>query len=101
LRFQVGLSMSPYVSDDFSVLLATDVIHPNDNDELICTGIEARILQILVIRGGYRFGDDTARWSVGGGASVPLGNLRVAFDYAFVSYDLLPAIHRVGIGLAF
>jgi hypothetical protein len=93
--------MSPYMSEDFSVLLAADVIHPNDNDELVCTGIEATILQCFAIRGGYRFGDDTARWSAGIGASVPAGSLRVGFDYAFVSYNLLPSVHRFGLGLEF
>jgi filamentous hemagglutinin family protein len=101
LRFQVGISMSPYISDDFSVLVAADVIHPNDNDELVCTGIEAKIMQCLVLRGGYRFGDDVARWSTGVGASVPLGNLRVGFDYAFMSYELLPSVHRFGVELEF
>ncbi len=101
LHFQVGLSMSPYISDELSVLLATDVIHPNDNDELVCAGIEATIMQCLSVRGGYRFGDDTARWSVGVGASVPAGSLHVGFDYAFVSYDLLPSVHRFGVALEF
>ena len=101
LHFQVGLSMSPYISDDFSVLMAADVVHPNDNDEIVCAGVEATVLQRLALRAGYRFGDDTARWSAGVGASVPAGNLSIGFDYAYVSYDLLPAIHRFGIGVAF
>lgn len=101
LHFQVGLSMSPYISDEFSVLLAADVVHPNDNDEIVCAGIEATVLQRLALRGGYRFGDDTARWSAGVGASVPAGNLTIGFDYAYVAYDLLPAIHRFGIAVAF
>ena len=101
LRFQVGLSMSPYLSDDFSILVAADVIHPNDNDEVVCTGMEAKILQTLTLRGGYRFGDDIARWSAGVGAAVPLGNLRVSFDYAYVSYQLLPSVHRFGVDLEF
>lgn len=102
LHFQVGLSMSPYISDDLSVLVAADVVHPNDNDEIVCAGLEATVLQILSLRGGYRFGDDTARWSAGVGASVPAGgNTRIGFDYAYVAYDLLPAIHRFGIAVAF
>jgi hypothetical protein len=101
LHFQVGISMSPYVSDDFSVLLSADVIHPNDNDELVCAGVEATVMQALSFRGGYRFGDDTARWSVGVGATVPAGSLRIGFDYAYVSYDLLPSIQRFGVGVEF
>jgi len=101
LHFQVGISMSPYVTDDLSVLMAVDVVHPNDNDELVCTGIEATVFQCLSFRGGYRFGDDTARWSAGVGAVVPAGNLKIGFEYAYVAYDLLPSIHRVGIGVEF
>ncbi len=101
LHFQVGLSMSPYISDDFAVLLATDVVHPNDNDELVCAGVEVSILQTLFLRGGYRFGDDTARWSAGVGAFAPAGSLHVSFDYAFVNYTLLPSVHRFSVGLEF
>ncbi len=101
LRFQVGVSMSPYTSENLSFLVAADVIHPNDNDEVVCTGIEATIMQILVVRGGYRFGDDTARWSVGVGASIPAGNLHIGFDYAFVSYDFLPSVQWFGVGVEF
>lgn len=101
LHFQVGISMSPYISDELSVLMTADVVHPNDNDEIVCAGVEATVLQRLSFRGGYRFGDDTARWSTGVGASVPAGNLSIGFDYAYVAYDLLPAIHRFGVGVAF
>ncbi|HTY00020.1 MAG TPA: PorV/PorQ family protein [Bacteroidota bacterium] len=101
LHFQVGLSMSPYISDDFSVLLATDVVHPNDNDELVCVGAEVAIMKSLFLRGGYRFGDDTARWSAGVGAVAGASPLQVSFDYAFVNYTLLPSVHRFSVGLQF
>jgi hypothetical protein len=101
LQFQVGLSISPYISDELSILCAADVVHPNDNDELVCAGIEATVMQMLMLRGGYRFGDDTARWSAGIGASVSAGGLNIGFDYAYVAYDLLPAVHRFGIAVAF
>jgi hypothetical protein len=101
LHFQVGISMSPYTSEDLSVLLETDVIHPNDNDELVCAGVELTVIQMVFFRGGYRFGDDTARWSAGVGASVPAGSVHVGFDYAYVSYDLLPAVHRFGVAVEF
>jgi hypothetical protein len=101
LQFQVGISMSPYISDGLSVLLAADVVHPNDNDELVCVGIETKVMQCLSFRGGYRFGDDTARWSIGVGASVPAGDMHIGFDYAYVSYDLLPSIHRFGMAVEF
>jgi len=51
LHFQVGISMSPYISDDLSVLVAADVIHPNDNDELVCVGVEAQVMKSLSLAG--------------------------------------------------
>lgn len=101
LQFQVGLSMSPYVSDLCSVLLAVDVLHPNDNREVVSTGMEVTVMQEFFLRGGYRFGDDTARGSMGVGASVPTGDVKVDFDYAYVVYTLLPSIHRVTLGIEF
>jgi hypothetical protein len=101
LHFQVGLALSPYISDDFSVLLATDVIHPNDNKELVTAGIEVTIVRAVYLRGGYRFGDDTARGSAGVGVSVPAGDVRIGFDYAFVAYAYLPSVQRFSIGLDF
>lgn len=101
LHFQVGVSMSPYISDDFAVLLATDVIHPNDNDELVCAGVEVTLMQRFFLRGGYRFGDDTARWSGGVGAVATTGTFDVSFDYAYVNYVLLPSVHRFSVGVAF
>jgi hypothetical protein len=101
LHFQVGLSMSPYISDELSILLATDVIHPNDNKELIVTGVEVTVLKMVFLRGGYRFGDDTARGSAGLGLLVPAGDVHIGFDYAFVAYSLLPSVHRFSVGLEF
>jgi hypothetical protein len=101
LHFQVGLAMSPYISDDFSVLLATDVIHPNDNKELVTAGIEVSIIRSVFLRGGYRFGDDTARGGAGIGVMVPAGDVRVNFDYSFVAYAYLPSVQRFSVGLEF
>jgi hypothetical protein len=93
--------VSPYISDDLSVLLATDVIHPNDNKELITAGVEVTIVRTFFLRGGYRFGDDTARASAGLGVSVPAGDVRIGFDYAFVAYAYLPSVQRFSVGLEF
>jgi len=101
LHFQVGLSMSPYVSDDFALLLATDVAHPNDNNERVNVGAEVTILKQFFLRGGYRFGYDTDRATLGAGVSLTLSGVTVTFDYAYVTYDLLPNISRFSLGMTF
>ncbi len=101
LHFQVGISMSPYVSDDFSVLLAVDVAHPNDNKEGVNVGTEVSILRRFFLRGGYRFGYDIEKATFGAGVSLPLGGLSLTFDYAYAMYDLLPNISRISLGMTF
>jgi hypothetical protein len=101
LFFQVGVSMSPYVSDDLSVMVATDVAHPNDNKERVNVGVEVSFLKQFYLRGGYRFGYDTERGTVGGGVAVPFEGLNLTVDYAYAMYDLLPNISRFSIGMTF
>jgi hypothetical protein len=101
LHFQVGVSMSPYVSENFTALLAADVAHPNDNQERVDVGIELTILKQFFLRGGYRFGYDTDRATLGAGVSVPVGDFNLTFDYAYATYDLLPNISRFSLGMTF
>jgi len=101
LHFQVGLSISPYTSDEFSILLAADVAHPNDNSEQVNVGSEITIVHQFFLRGGYRFGYDTERGTLGGGVALPLGGVNLTFDYAYAMYDLLPAISRISLGMTF
>jgi hypothetical protein len=101
LHFQVGISMSPYVSDDFSVLVAADVAHPNDNNEELNVGMELTILRQLFLRGGYRFGYDIEKATLGAGVSAPLGGINLTFDYAYAMYNLLPNISRFSVAMTF
>jgi len=101
LHFQVGLSMTALTTDQFNVLLAADVTHPNDNDERINVGTEIQVLDQLSLRGGYRFGYDTESATFGAGVFLPLGDTRLSFDYAYALYDLLPNINRFSLGVSF
>lgn len=101
LHFQVGISMTAVTTDQFNVLLEADVTHPNDNDERVNVGTEVRVLDQFFLRGGYRFGYDTETATFGAGVSVPLGDTRLSFDYAYALYDLLPNINRFSIGMSF
>jgi hypothetical protein len=101
LHFQVGLSMTALTTDQFSLLLATDVTHPNDNDERVNVGAEVAIVDQFFVRGGYRFGYDTESATFGAGVSVPVGDTKLTFDYAYALFDLLPNINRFSLGVRF
>jgi hypothetical protein len=87
--------------EEVGVLLAVDVTHPNDTRERVNLGTEVRILQNFFLRGGYRINYDIESGTMGAGVRVPVGDLRVNFDYAYAIYDMLPSIHRISLGVDF
>lgn len=101
LSFQLGISMTAVSMDGLSLLLAADVTHPNDNVERVHLGGELKVLENFFLRGGYRFGYDLESATFGAGASLPIGETRVVFDYAYALYDLLPNVSRFSLGITF
>lgn len=101
LNFQVGLSMTALTMEEMKLIVATDVIHPNDNDERVNVGAELNVVNALALRGGYRFGHDTERTTLGAGLKAQLGTARATFDYAYAFYAKLPDVHRFSLGLTF
>lgn len=101
LHFQVGVSMTAFSTEEMSMLVAFEVAHPNDNKERVNLGGELRIFDSIALRGGYRFGYDIERATLGAGVTAPLGDLRLRFDYAYTTYQLLPNVNRFSLGVAF
>ena len=101
LHFQVGVSMTVLRTEDVAALVALDVTHPNDNDERVNVGTEVQMFGQLFLRGGYRFGYDTERATLGLGFAAPLGSTRLSFDYAYAIYDPLPNVSRLSLGVSF
>lgn len=101
LSFQLGLSMTAFRTDEVSLLVAADVVHPNDNVERVHVGGEFVVLENFFVRGGYRFGYDLESATFGAGASLPLGDWSVSFNYAYALYDLLPNVSRFSLNIAF
>lgn len=101
LRFQVGIAMTVVRTETFSLFLAADATHPNDNDERVDVGGEVTFLDHFALRGGYRFGYDDETATFGAGVAIPLGDWNVSVDYGYALYTLLPDIHRVSVGIRF
>lgn len=103
LLFRVAAADELFVSADARVSLAVELVHPTDNVEWVNAGIEAVLLDVLALRGGYRINVDHGSLSLGGGIRPPrIQGARLQVDYAYVPYASdLGATHRftVGIGL--
>ena len=87
------------------LVVATDAMHSNDNDERINIGGEWEFLGTFALRGGYRdlfLKDSEGGLVLGAGAKVGFaGASVVSFDYAWADYGRLNATHRFTLGLHF
>jgi hypothetical protein len=101
LNFQVGVSMTVLEMDMLSALVAADFNHPNDNDERVNVGVDLKVAEYFSLRGGYRFGYDQESATMGAGVVLPLGDLKVVFDYAYALQKYLPDLQRITVGCVF
>ncbi len=54
LYFRFGLAWKAMDTEDMSILVTTDGLQPNDNTEVVNSGIEVGFKDILFLRGGYK-----------------------------------------------
>ena len=103
--FRVGVSYSIYLTDWNRLIISSDALHTNDNNERINFGGEWTFLNSFSLRGGYRdflLQDSEGGLVLGAGANVGFsGTSEVSFDYAWADYGRLNSTHRFTVGLHF
>ena len=105
LNFQLGLAMDIIQNPSHRLTLATDAIHPIDNQESIHLGCEYALMERYFLRLGYRnlfLQNNEAGLTLGGGISMALlGNFRISVDYAYADFGRLQNAQRFSINLRF
>lgn len=103
--FRVGLSYSIMLTDWNQLIVSSDAMHSNDNNERINIGGEWSFLNTFFLRGGYRdllLEDSEGGLVLGAGAKVGFSNTSdVSFDYAWADYGRLNSTHRFTVGVHF
>jgi len=114
LAFSIGTSIVPLQLDEqASLMLSVDAIKYQDGPQYFFGGAELTIMDILSIRGGYKFNysgteDDGTKFrpklsttlegaSFGAGVKVPVKDYDIRIDYAFTSMDLYDGVHRISL----
>ena len=87
LIFRFGLAYKKDLTGDFSILVAADALHPNDNTESINLGTELVFKEFLFLRSGlanlYQR-DSVSGFSIGGGIKLKISNSLYFIDYTFL-----------------
>lgn len=103
--FRAGLSYKYNLNTDYSILIAADAIHQNDNSQSVSLGTEISLLEYFTIRAGYRnlfLSNLEGGLVLGGGIKKDIsGTYNIRFDYAYADYGRLKEAHRVTVSLGF
>ncbi len=99
LLFRLGAADEMVDNDNLRLTLSAELVHPTDNVEWVNTGVELTLINVLTIRGGYRFYADQMNASAGFGLLTPdtaLGRLKL--DYAWAPTGTVFAnVHRFSV----
>jgi hypothetical protein len=109
LVFRIGMSTNLLggsdsffdAGPDHRIVVAAEAINTNDYSERLNLGAEYWFSNFMALRAGYRFNNDTGRWTVGAGLHPSVASLGLRIDYAYMSHEYLNAPHRFTVTMAF
>ena len=107
LAFSVGLGMNLMdlinkdLSDNHSLVLSSEFIHPNDYTDRVNTGIEYTFMNMVSLRGGYETNHDVLSWSGGIGLHTSLSDTDIEFDYSYSHTKYFDGVNRFSLDVGF
>ena len=103
LMFRVGMSMDVLKGiANSNLILSVDALHPSDDVESVNIGGEYVFYDILSLRAGYKglFAKDSEfGLNLGGGIKYNVGTTAIRFDYSYIDFGILNAVHIYSISL--
>jgi long-subunit fatty acid transport protein len=101
IAFRFGVSMPLVQTEENSLLLAGEIIHPNDNKENYNLGAEYWYNSMFALRGGYNVNlDQGSGFFAGAGFKLNVSGMALKLDYAFADMGILDIVHRASIGFS-
>ena len=103
---RLGLSYTrSFFNDNSQITIATDFLHPSNDNERVNMGLEIVLLKMISIRAGYKslfLRDHVSGLSLGAGlVTRKIGGGKLTLDYAYVDWGVLNAVHNLSLGLMF
>jgi hypothetical protein len=101
MSFKFGGSLDVINRGSHKATFALEGSHPNDNLEKFNGGVEYWYNNLLALRVGKRFQNDTGGFCAGAGLKLNLSQLKLEFDYAYHDFGYLDQIHRLSASVKF
>ena len=104
LFLRIGISKAFKIRENFTILSTSDFIIPSDDSEIICSGIEVDIKELILLRFGYNstlndYKDEYLTF--GFGIKTKINKFPVLINYSFQDRNLLNATSSLGLSFSF
>lgn len=113
LSFSIGSMITPFKNSMHEFIASVDAVKPQDGPQYFFTGIEYTFLEMISVRGGWKFnyfGTDDGGTSdrnaikstiegisLGGGIRTTIEDYDLAIEYSYTSMEVLSAAHRISV----
>ncbi len=102
LFFRIGLATNAFEFENYKLAVSYAITDSRDYETRHNLGAAFTFMDVLTLRGGYRFNYDEATFSAGLGVAIPSDFMgKVMFDYAYTDFGELKDIHQLTVGLNF
>ncbi len=102
LTFRFGAAYDFDFGNNSFVTVATEMKHPNDQDQQGAIGFEYSYSEKFFLRSGYKLNYDEEGLTFGGGLMSSVSNsTKVQIDYAWQDFGRLNSTHRFTVGFLF
>jgi hypothetical protein len=83
------------------LLISVDAIHPRDYTERLHVGAEYTLLDMIALRGGYKFNYDEEGLTGGVGLMKKMGSVQIAVGYAYSDFGVFNSVNRISVNVGF
>ncbi|MEJ5350330.1 MAG: PorV/PorQ family protein [Melioribacteraceae bacterium] len=107
ITFAVGLGMNimdlinKNISQDHSILVSTEFLHPNNYTDRVNAGIEYTYMNMISLRAGYESNHDIFSWSGGLGITQSIGGIKFDINYSYSATEYFDGVNRFSLSVAF
>jgi long-subunit fatty acid transport protein len=102
LFFKIGCSTAVISTEGFKMLVAYCLTDSRDYGARHNVGSEIELMDVIRIRGGYRFNYDETTFSIGAGVKVFASSMgTMFFDYAFTNFGVLDGVNQFSLSVNF